>query len=63
MKYSEALSSNNLNPSQLIAYLNDSDNINTVDFFYCFYVNNFLLQNYNNGFNITQNTSLQKTKK
>ena len=59
-KFYRALSINDFSQNKFHAFITDKNNINTIDFFYCFYVNNFLLQNFNNDFYVDNNSSLYR---
>ena len=59
-EFAKSLSINNFNKNKFIDFINDRNNINTIDFFYCFYVNNFLLQNFHNEFYIEKNNEIYK---
>ena len=54
------LSISNFNENKFLDFINDRNNLNTIDFYFCFYVNNFLLQNFHNDFYIEKNSELNK---
>ena len=57
-KYSQELVVKNFNENKFYEYISDKNTVNVLDFYYCFYVNNFLLQNFNNDFFVDENTSV-----
>ena len=58
--FSTSLSISNFNKNKFIDFINDRNNLNVIDFYFCFYVNNFLLQNFHNDFYIDKNMELYK---
>ena len=54
------LSINAFNQNKFYAFITDKNNLNNIDFLYCFYVNNFLLQNFHNDFYVDENSSLYR---
>ena len=55
-KFSQDFSIKSFNQDKFYSFITDKNNINTIDFYFCFYVNNFLFQNFHNDFYIDENT-------
>ena len=60
LEFAQGLSVSNFNKNKFIDFINDANNLNTTDFFFCFYVNNFFLQNFNNEFYMDKHNDLYK---
>ena len=52
------LTINNFNNNKFYEFLTETSNYNAIDLFFCFYVNNFLLQNFYKDFYVDENSSL-----
>ena len=59
-EFALGLSISNFNKSKFIDFINDPNNLNTLDLYFCFYVNNFFLQNFYNEFYMDKNNDLYK---
>ena len=57
--YSE-LSINNFNVYKFYDFIIDKNNINSIDLYFCFFVNNFLLQNFYNDFYVDDNSTIYR---
>ena len=60
LEYSQSLSMGNFNKNKFINFISDTNNTNMIDFFFDFYVNNFLLQNFQNEFYMEKNNDIYK---
>ena len=58
--FAQGLSISNFNKNKFLDFINDTNNINAIDLFFCFYVNNFFLQNFQNDFYIEKNNDIYK---
>jgi len=59
-KFARDLTINSFNKNKFNDFISDNHNINTIDLYFCFFVNNFLLQNYHNDFFVDENGSLYR---
>ena len=59
-EFSQGLSISNFNKNKFFDFINDPLNVNTIDLYFCFYINNFLLQNFHNEFYIEKNNDIYK---
>ena len=57
-KFSQDLFLNQFNKNKLNDFISDRNNMNSIDLYFCFFVNNFLLQNYHKDFFVDENSSL-----
>ena len=60
VKFSRDLTINSFNKNKFYDFISDNNNINSIDLYFCFLVNNFLLQNYHKDFFVDDNSSLYR---
>ena len=58
VKFHSELSINDFNNYKFYEFITDKNNVNSIDLFFCFFVNSFLLQNFHNDFYVEENSGI-----